>query len=397
MPGALEELKILDFTTLLPGPYATMCLADMGAEVLKVASASRPEMGELMPPFIPGTGVSAATAYLGRNKRCITLNLKDSRAVDIIHKLIAEQGFDIIIEQFRPGVMKNLKLDYEHLKAVKPEIIYCSITGYGQDGPMTARAGHDINYIARSGIASYSGKKGQGPSLIGMQIADVASGSNNAIIGILASVLFRKETGKGQYIDISMTDGMMAFNTFFAAGYLVDGKVPEPETNFVNGGSLYDYYETKDGKYLSFGGLEPQFFANFCKAINRPDLISGGVFPKDSYLVKKEIQEIMLTKTRDQWIECFSLTDACVEPVMTVEEVLQDPLAIERKMVVDTPLNDGQTVRQLANPIKFSESKQVYNTIGVTSASGGHTREVLRELGYSERQIETFARTGLFA
>ncbi len=396
MPGALDGLKILDFTRLLPGPYATMCLADMGAEVLKVVSASRSEIGEMMPPFIPGTDVSAATAYLGRNKRCITLNLKDSRAIEIIHRLIIEQGFDIIIEQFRPGVMGKLMLDYEHLKAVKPDIIYCSLTGYGQDGPMLARAGHDINYIARSGIASYSGKKGQGPSMIGMQVADVAAGSNNSIIGILASVLFRKETGKGQFIDISMTDGMMAFNTFFAASYLVDGKVPEPETNFVNGGSLYDYYETQDGKYISFGGLEPQFFTAFCKTINRPDLIAGGITPPHTSLVKREIREIMLTKTRDEWVECFRLTDACVEPVMTIEEVLQDPLAKERQMVIDIALENGQTVKQLANPIKFSETKQVYKSIGVNSSSAGHTREILENLGYSQLQIETFAESGLF-
>jgi crotonobetainyl-CoA:carnitine CoA-transferase CaiB-like acyl-CoA transferase len=157
-----------------------MCLADMGAEVLRIVSGSRPDMGDFLPPFVPGTDISAGSAFLGRNKRYITLNLRDPRALRIVHQLISEHGFDIITEQFRPGVMAKLSLAYENLKVIKPDIIYCSLTGYGQDGPMATRAGHDINYIARSVIASYSCKKEQGPSLMGMQIANVASGSNNA-------------------------------------------------------------------------------------------------------------------------------------------------------------------------------------------------------------------------
>jgi len=261
MPGALEGLKVLDFTTLLPGPYATMCLADMGADVLRVVSGSRPDIVDFFPPIIPGMKLSAASAYLGRNKRVMALNLKDQRGIKIVHQLLAE--YDVVVEQFRPGVMAKLKLDYENLKAVNPAVIYCSISGYGQTGPMMDRAGHDINYIARSGLASYSGKKETGPCLMGMQIADVASGSYNAVIGILAAAFYRKETGKGQYIDISMTDGMIAFNAMFGAGFLVDGKDPEFESTLLNGGSLYDHYRTKDGRFITFGGLEPQFSRTF--------------------------------------------------------------------------------------------------------------------------------------
>jgi crotonobetainyl-CoA:carnitine CoA-transferase CaiB-like acyl-CoA transferase len=395
-PGALAGLKVLDFTTLLPGPYATMCLADMGADVLRIVSASRPDMGDSMPPFLPGTDVSSASAYLGRNKRCMNLNLKDPRAREIVGRIISVLGFDIVIEQFRPGVMSRLKLDYESLKAVDPRLIYCSITGYGQDGPLRDKAGHDINYIARSGIASYSGKKGQGPSLMAMQIADVAAGSQNAIIGILAAAFHRNATGRGQFIDISMTDGMIAFNTFFGAAFFADGKVPEPETTFVNGGSLYDYYETADGAYISFGGLEPQFFANFCRVIDRPDLIRGGVMPKDAASIKTEIRHIIATKTRQEWLRLFHDTDACVEPVLAMDEVFQDALANDRGMLVDVPLSDGRTARQIANPIKFSETGHAYRHIGVPSSSGSHTGEVFKELGYADSEIEAFAKTGLF-
>ncbi len=370
-----------------------MCLADMGARVLRVVTGARPDPVDFMPPFVPGMQLSAAAAQLGRNKRLMVLNLKDSRAIRIVHQLISE--YDIVIEQFRPGVMAKFNLDYESLKSVNPAVIYCSLTGYGQTGPLRDRAGHDINYLARSGIASYTGKKESGPSLSGMQLADVASGSNNAVIGILAAVISRSKTGKGQFLDISMTDGVIAFNAIFGAGFLVDGRDPDFQDNILNGGSLYDYYKTKDGKYISFGGLEPQFFANFCNVINRPDLISGGVFPAEVNKVKCEVRDILLSKTREEWMELFSATDACVEPVMTLTEVTNDSLAREREMFVEFPLPTGQTVRQIANPVKFSETKPEYKSMGVNAAAC-HTNEVLSELGYSDDEINEFNQTGLF-
>ena len=393
MSGPLSNLKILDFTTLLPGPYATMALADMGAQVLKVVSGSRPDVVAYIPPFVPGTKMSAAFAYLGRGKRCMTLNLKDGRAIKIVHQLVAD--YDIVIEQFRPGVMAKFSLDYESLKKVNPSLIYCSLTGYGQTGPLRDRAGHDINYLARSGLMSYSGKKDTGPSLTGMQIADVASGSNNAVIGILAAVVHRTNTGKGQHIDISMTDGMIAFNAMFGAGFLVDGQDLARENTLLNGGSLYDFYETKDGQYISFGGLEPQFFGAFCETINMPELIPGGVQPKDGVNVKKRVREIFKTKTRDEWTELFKKVDACCEPVLSLTEALNDAYATERGMVVEVGLPDGKKVRQLASPIKFSETIPEYKNAG--TPPGIHTKEVLLELGYSREEIEAFEKTGLFS
>jgi crotonobetainyl-CoA:carnitine CoA-transferase CaiB-like acyl-CoA transferase len=372
-----------------------MILADMGAEVLRVISSSRPDLVSISPPYIPGTEISAAEGQLGRNKRLMTINLKAPRAIEIIHRLIDK--YDILIEQFRPGVMAKFKLDYDSLKMVNPDIIYCSLTGYGQTGPMKSRAGHDIDYIARSGVASYSGSKEKGPILGGMQIADLAAGSNNAVMGILAAVIYRNSTGKGQHIDISMTDGMIAFTGYYGAGFLVDGKNLELEGGLTYGGSLYDYYRTKDGQYIAFGGLEPQFYTNFFKVINRPDLIPGGVMPDNVYEVKKEIRTIILTKTKDEWMILFNATDACVEPVMTFSEVFSDALVKERGMVVEVPLPNGGTVRQVAFPIKFSESQPSYRRVGVSIKSGTHTKEVCRELGYSENEIEEFERTGLFS
>ncbi|MCK9365275.1 MAG: CoA transferase [Syntrophales bacterium] len=393
MAGPLKGLKILDFTTLLPGPFATMTLADLGADVLQVVSGSRPDLTAFWPPFIPGTKLSAATAMLGRGKRSLTLNLKDKRAAAIVEKLIAE--YDIVIEQFRPGVMARLGLDYETLCRANPALIYCSLTGYGQTGPMKDRAGHDINYLSRAGVMSYSGRKETGPTLTGMQIADVASGSNNAIIGILAAVIHRERVGEGQHIDVSMTDGVVAFNTFAGTAFLAGGQEPGMETELLNGGSLYDFYETSDGKYLSFGGLEPQFFSAFCAVIGRPDLIPGGVAPAELLKIKEEVQAIIKTKSRDEWCALFAKTDACVEPVLSLAETLADPQTWERGMVIETPLPGGKTIKQIGHPIRYSATPPEYGPAG--SPAGTHTQEVLSSIGYQEAEIEEFARTGLFA
>jgi len=393
MAGPLEGLKVLDFTTLLPGPYATMILSDLGADVLKVTSGSRPDLAAIVPPFIGKTDLTAASAYLGRGKRSITLNLKDARGLQVVHRLL--ERYDVLIEQFRPGIMAKLGLGFDDLAPRYPSQIYCSLTGYGQTGPMKDRAGHDINYLSLSGLMGYAGRKYEGPVPMPLQIADVASGSNNAVIAILAAVFSRSRSGKGQYLDISMTDGAFAFNALAAAAYLVSGEEPTREGFILNGGSLYDFYKTADGHYLSFGGLEPQFFAAFCNAIGRPDWIAGGVAPPDCAGVKEEVRKIIKSKTRGEWKEIFDKTDACVEPVLSLSEALDSELVRERQLTTDITLPDGSTVRQPASPFKFSATPPVYGKTGVKA--GSHNREVFLELGYSEEEINEFGKTGLFS
>ncbi|HNV57070.1 MAG TPA: CaiB/BaiF CoA-transferase family protein [Smithellaceae bacterium] len=393
MAGPLEGLKVLDFTTLLPGPYATMILSDLGADVLKVTSGSRPDLAAIVPPFIGKTDLTAASAYLGRGKRSITLNLKDARGLQVVHRLL--ERYDVLIEQFRPGIMAKLGLGFDDLAPRYPSLIYCSLTGYGQTGPMKDRAGHDINYLSLSGLMGYAGRKYEGPVPMPLQIADVASGSNNAVIAILAAVFSRSRSGKGQYLDISMTDGAFAFNALAAAAYLVSGEEPTREGFILNGGSLYDFYKTADGHYLSFGGLEPQFFAAFCNAIGRPDWIAGGVAPPDCAGVKEEVRKIIKSKTRGEWKEIFDKTDACVEPVLSLSEALDSELVRERQLTTDITLPDGSTVRQPASPFKFSATPPVYGKTGVKA--GSHNREVFLELGYSEEEINEFGKTGLFS
>lgn len=386
--GALEGLKILDFSTLLPGPFATTMLADLGAEVLKISGPGKPDIVLDYPPFIEGTTVSANQTWLGRNKKTMLLNLKKPGAVEVVKKLIME--YDIVMEQFRPGVMEKLGLGYEALAEINPRLIYCSLTGYGQTGPLSHRAGHDINYLARSGNMAQAGRAETGPVLTNMQVADVAVGSMNSVIGILAAVQYRNRTGKGQRVDIAMLDGLIPFNGMDGTAFLAAGKVPKREGERLNGGCIYDFYETKDGQYLSVGALEPKFWAEFCHCIGREDLIEGSVWPEDVKAVKEVIRGILKEKTRDEWMAVFDGRDVCVEPVLSVQEALLEDVHIRaREMVVEVelPLSDGKKVPQYGTAVKLSESPAQYRFGGYPV--GYHTEAVLKALGCSDDVIES--------
>ena len=390
--GALNGLKILDFSTLLPGPYASLILADLGAEVLKVSAASRPDLVINYEPFIEDTGISACHAWLGRNKKTMFLNLKKPEAVNIIKALVKD--YDIVLEQFRPGVMDRLGIGYDALKKVNPGIIYCALTGYGQTGPLRDAAGHDINYLSRSGIISHAGRQAEGPSLMNFQIADIAVGSMNSVIGILAAVHYRHMTGKGQFIDVAMLDGCVPFNSLDGAGFLVSGRQPHREGELLNGGSMYDYYETKDGEYMSVGALEPKFWKEFCRGIGREDLIKETVLPRDINQVKPEIRRIFLSRTKAEWTDIFSKCDACVQPVMNLKEaLLEDAQIREREMVVDVPLplHEDLRVKQMGTAVKLSECPCEYKYAGYPL--GYHTREIIESL---DLDYDLLAQRGVF-
>ncbi|PQA50195.1 CaiB/BaiF CoA transferase family protein [Amnimonas aquatica] len=384
MPGPLAGLKVLDFSTLLPGPFATMMLADLGADVLRVESPSRPDMVRMMPP-ISSDGNSAAHGYLNRSKRSIAVDLKTPEGLEVVRRLVRE--YDIVIEQFRPGVMDRLGAGYEALSAINPGLIYCSITGYGQTGPYKDRAGHDMNYLAIAGVLGYNGRKASGPGPIAVQVADVAGGSCHAVIGILAAVLHRGRTGEGQYIDVSMTDAAFSMHALTAPGALMGGDAPALENTQLNGGSFYDCYETADGRHFSVGGLEPQFFMQFCAAIGRPELAPQGLDlrPASVAALKQEIRAEMKKKTWAEWSQVFAALDSCTEPVLTFAEAAAHPHAVARELIVQVPQLDGSVQPQLASPIKFSRSQPRYDYSGVSL--GTHTNEVLREAGFSDEEI----------
>ncbi|WP_332777990.1 CaiB/BaiF CoA transferase family protein [Polaromonas sp.] len=383
MKGPLSSLKILDFSTLLPGPFASLLLADMGAEVLRIESPTRMDLVRVLPPH--DGGVSASHAYLNRNKRCIALDLKQPEAVALVKQLVAE--YDIVLEQFRPGVMDKLGVGYEALKAVNPKLIYVSITGYGQTGPYKDRAGHDINYLALAGIASYTGRRDSGPLPLGVQLADIAGGSLHGVMGLLAAVIQRQVTGEGQQVDVSMTDCVFSLHGMAGAGYLAAGVEPQMENQALNGGSFYDYYRTRDGRWFSVGSLEPQFMQQFCTAIGRPELAERGLSPRpeEQQALKREIEIEFEKHDFAEWQQIFAGLDACVEPLLSLAEALEHPQLQARRLVTEVPRGGNPPQRQIACPIRFSGGLPAPRHIG--APLGAHTEEVLRELGYSAERI----------
>lgn len=394
MTGPLASLKILDFSTLLPGPFGSMMLADLGADVLRVEAPHRPDMVRFLPPF--DGDVSAWHSLLNRGKRSIALDLKRPQAAEVVKRLITDGGYDIVLEQFRPGVMERLGVGYEALSAINPALIYCAVTGYGQTGPYKERAGHDINYLALSGIMSHSGRKGQGPPPLGVQIADVGGGAFGAVVGILAAVVHRQQTGEGQMVDVSMLDMAVYWHAHAVSHYLVGDDAPQPEGWALNGGGYYDYYETKDGRYLSVGALEPKFWRGFCAAIGRPDLTGRGLdqSPDNQQALKAEIRAVIRQKTLAEWTAVFAGLDVCVEPVLTVPEMAAHPQVQARGLLTHIPRPDGGSQRQIAPPLKFSRSQHEVPHTGVSL--GAQTMQVLGESGYSAAEIEALRDAGVF-
>ncbi|PWE44900.1 CaiB/BaiF CoA transferase family protein [Pseudomonas prosekii] len=388
MLGPLASLKVLDFSTLLPGPFASLLLADMGAEVLRIESPTRADLLRVLPPH--DQGVSASHAYLNRNKRSLALDLKQPQALELIKQLL--QDHDILLEQFRPGVMERLGLGYEALKAINPKLIYVSITGYGQTGPYKERAGHDINYLALAGLSSYTGRADSGPLPLGMQVADIAGGSLHGVIGLLAAVIARQHSGQGQHLDVSMTDCAFSLNAMAGAGYLACGVEPECEEQMLNGGSFYDYYRSRDGRWMSVGSLEPAFMQQLCSALGRPELAAQGLStrPEQQQALKNELKMEFEKHDFAELCALFAGVDACVEPVLSVGEALQHPQLQARALVTQVPRADGSTQAQMACPLKFSEGLPAPRFIG--AAVGEHTDQVLAELGLSAQRIEQLRR-----
>ncbi len=390
MGGPLEGLKVLDFSTLLPGPYGTMMMADLGAEVTRVAA---PGPGSLRADM-PGGEPNPIDQMLHRNKRSVTVNLKSEAGRELVGRRF--ERWDILVEQFRPGVMGRLGWDYPAAKAANPKIIYCSLTGYGQNGPLRDRAGHDLNYLALSGIMSYTGRKESGPSPCGIQIADLCAGSYNLVVGALAALHHRARTGEGQHVDVAMLDGSIALNAISGSAFLRFGMVPGLETELLNGGTLYDIYRTSDGRYLSVGGLESKFLFDFLKAIERPELAKAPgttmYAMSNKAEAKRVVAETIAQKTLAEWTEIFARYDACVEPVLTLKEMSESPQAAAREMIIEIDDNRGGKARQIGHPIKFSATPAQYRHAG--KPSGAETEAILAEIGFGEKEAAELREKG---
>ena len=385
--SALANVKILDFSTLLPGPFGTLVLADLGAQVLRVEAPGRTDLARIIGEL--DGDASYAHRYLNRSKKSIGLDLKKPDAIEIVKQLIAE--YDVVVEQFRPGVMDKLGLGYQALKVINPKLIYCSLTGYGQTGPYKDRAGHDNNYLAIAGTQDYSRRINTAPVPAGIQIADVAGGSMHLVAGLLAAVIQRLETGIGQHIDISITDAAFSLNVFAASNYLGAAAKTGPEQELLNGQQFYDYYQTNDERYFSVGGLEPQFKKTLCEAIGQPALVELALSPKleNQQAFKSQLTDIFKSQNFAYWKKLFRSIDACVEPVLTMDEACQHEQINSREMIVEV---DG--IKQVGCAIKMSDSPAKYHFKGCNL--GEHNQILQQEFGFSEQQINQLKADGVF-
>lgn len=387
--GPLTGIKVLDFSGLLPGPYASTILVELGAEVTRVEAPSRPDLVRALPPLIDG--YSAAHLSLNRGKRSVAINLKTAEGSALARQL-AQQS-DVVLEQFRPGVMDRLGLGFSTLIELNPSLIYCSITGYGQFGPLAHRAGHDINYLALAGVSSYSGRAGEGPRLSGVQIADLAGGAQPAVIGILAALLERQRTGRGKHIDLSMSDGALALNALTASAASHQKQSPEYGGTFLNSGTLYDYYETSDGAYLAVGSLEPQFATRLLEVIEATEM-TGELLktPGTQGELRKVIAERIAQRSLAEWESAFASVDCCVEPVLSLNDAMAHPHFEARGMVRTRSTDNGDEVSYVTSPLSVSFSSP---DLPLGRAVGADTDQVLAELGLSPEERKQLEVSGV--
>jgi crotonobetainyl-CoA:carnitine CoA-transferase CaiB-like acyl-CoA transferase len=387
-----QGIRILDLSRLLPGPLCSMLFADFGADVIKIEDPKGGDYIRQWPPFVGKS--SGFHVVLNRNKRSLTLNLRDPRGREIFLKLV--RSADVVLESFRPGVMEKLGIGYETLKSENPRLIYCSITGYGREGLRARRAGHDINYLAVSGVLSYSGKNGE-PVLPGVQIGDIGGGSLLAAFGITTALYRREKTGEGDFVDVSMTDGLLLFHALRWGKFLADGKVPKPGDDMLNHGlACYNVYPTKDGRYMSLGALEPQFWKAFCQAVGHPEWDTPAYFepgPHQKELMKA-ITDIFMERTQAEWIEFFSRVDCCCEPVRNLDEVINDEELVARGLVVNMIHEHYGAYRQLGSVLRCANVRATIRSHA--PELGEHTEEILmQELGMSGSEISSLKDQGV--
>ena len=336
--------------------------------------------------MLPDQEKQAAYDFLSRNKRSIALNLKTAEAREVFHKLATEA--DVVMEAFRPGVAKKLGVDYDTISQLNPRLVYCSLSGFGQDGPYSDLPGHDPNYTSIGGAVGLTGDEKGDPVIIRAALGDIGS-SLHAVIGILCALMARDKTDRGQYVDISMTDSVLSFLTVSLLRYFRDGFIPKrgwpsPTINV---------WKTKDGKFVSTGLIEPYFWERFCHALDREDLIphhhAKGEKLQEVY---SAIKETFLTKTRDEWFQIMKDADTCVSPVLELDEVVNDPQLLSRDVFPEFEHPTEGKVRQLGMPIKLSETPAKFRSFA--PFIGQHTEEILQGLGYSEQQMEELRKSG---
>jgi alpha-methylacyl-CoA racemase len=389
--GPLTGLRVLDLSRLLPGGFATLMLADLGADVVKIEEPGSGDYIRWTPPMMGE--VSAGHAALNRNKRSVSLNLKEPSGRDLFLRLV--EDFDVLVESFRPGVMDRLGVGRRACHDVNPRLVYCAITGYGQDGPRARTAGHDINYIGYAGALAMTGEAGGGPALPGLQIGDLGGGGMSAVIAILAALHRRAETGAGDFCDVSMTDGVVSWLTIHAGAYLAAGIPVERGRGHLTGGfPCYRVYPATDG-YITVGALEPQFWTALCERLGRNDLADDAYATGERGAeVIAELSRVFSGRSRAEWLRFFKDVDACVGPVNELGEALADEQVVARGLVVEHDLPGGERVRGVATPVRLAGAPADADRIPPPKF-GEHTVEVLAEIGLTPKDVDALRGAGV--
>ncbi len=379
MNGALSGHLVIDLSRLLPGPYCSMILADHGARVIAIEERRFQ------------ADVIGALSHINRNKEHMTLNLKSETGLSIFHSLIARA--DVLLEGFRPGVTERLSIDYERICRINPRIVYCSLTGYGQNGTLRNQVGHDVNFLGASGLLSLIGAKGGPPCIPGVQIGDLAGGLY-AAVGILLALAAREKTGRGQYVDVSMTDVLMSMAPI-AAGRMWADNAPPARGDWLlsHRYACYNVYETADGRHVTVGALENRFWKALCEAFGVPEYADLQFDEERRREILDFFRSAFREKTRDRWMEIFFDRDVCLGGVLGLDEALNSPLAADRQIHPAPFANASATAEPMVGPaVKLSETPASIRTR--PARFGEHTRSILAELGYEDRQIERLIREG---
>lgn len=400
--SALEGVKVLDLTRVIPGTFCTMLLGDFGAEVLKVESPKVTEfVGSARSPSGEENRRKAAYFAPNRNKKSIAIDLKSKAGKEIFHRL--SQQADVIVEGFRPGVTKRLGIDYETINELNPRIIYCSLSGYGQGGPYHAFPGHDINYIAMAGILGLIGSRESPPVIPLNLIADFAAAALYGALGICLALLARNKTGKGQFVDVSYLDGAVSLTNWFSINYFCEGLTLKRGESWLNGAyPYYGVYKTKDEKYITIGCIEPHFWENLCRFLGREEYVPFHFAPEHMVCkpadpkwdeIRSFLQQIFLTKTRDEWFDLLSRNDIPAGKVYAQDEVFVDPQVLHRQMVVEVEHPILGKIKQIGIAPKLSDTPGKVR--GLSPLLGEHTSEILQQLGYKIEEIDNLRKEGV--
>jgi crotonobetainyl-CoA:carnitine CoA-transferase CaiB-like acyl-CoA transferase len=386
----LEGFRVLDLSAAFPGSLCSRILADLGAEVLKIENPDGGDASRIYPPIVKKMGVFFHA--INRNKKSVTLDVRKPRGREILHMLV--ERADVLVENTRPGNLERIGLGYDDLVKINPRIVYCSISGFGQDGPYRDFPIHDINILALSGIMDLIGEKGRAPAVPDTQFGGAAS-AMNAALGILSALLRREKTGKGQYIDVSILDGMIPYMTLSMCQFMHDGQLPRRGETFFGGGyAFWNVYRTKDGSYISLGCWEKKYWENFCRVVHRENLAKEQFSPpprQDELL--GEVRAIFLEKTRAEWIKSLDPNLVCYAPVNSLEEALEDPQIQHRGLwFKESHPIDGQ-VPQPGISLKFSEDQPGWRT--PAPGIGEHTLGILGELGIGEDELQELKAAGI--